>query len=353
MLGASSFTPPRAKLTAFRITVESRAQAQTIQNFLWCLWFAVLRHGGDTRKYTVTRTNSAGGNPGNTTARASSKTANAKGLVAVVNTLPLATQITYAYDAIGNLTQVVSPGAGSGGGSTVIKAMTYDRRGRQTSLADPDAGTYSYVYNGAGEQTEQRDSRSPTQFVTRTQYDSFGRKTGRTETHPLGGGLADTAWRYDCANARGMLCSVGYSAPTGVGSTVAVTTKTTTFDVYSRPAATTTEIDGQRFVSSIAYDSQGRPKHAVYPQATSASAPLALTTRYNIHGYATEVKHATTGQSYWKVDVGGRNDDGQLKTATLGGTLTINHGYSNTDNLGRIATVNVTSGSNLLPPTEN
>ena len=24
-------------------------------------------------------------------------------------------------------------------------------------------------------------------------------------------------------------------------------------------------------------------------------------------GYATEVKHATTGQSYWKVDVGGRN----------------------------------------------
>jgi RHS repeat-associated protein len=292
---------------------------------------------------TVTRTNTTG-SAGNNVPRISSKTANAKGLVANVDTLPLATQITYAYDAIGNLTQVVSPGAN---GSFVTKLMSYDNRGRQTSLTDPDAGTYYYVYNGAGEQTEQRDSRSPTQFVTRTQYDSFGRKTGRTETHPLGGGLADTVWSYDCANAKGMLCSVGYSAP-GTSGATAVTTKTTTFDIYSRPAATTTVIDGQSFVSSIAYDNLGRPKHAVYPQATSASAPLALTTLYNASGYATEVKHATTGQSYWKVDVGGRNDDGQLKTATLGGTLTINHGYSNTDNLGRIATVNVTSGSNPL-----
>ena len=48
------------------------------------------------------------------------------------------------------------------------------------------------------------------------------------------------------------------------------------------------------------------------------------------------------------MDVGGRNDDGQLKTATLGGVLTVNHGYSNADNLGRIATINVTSGANPL-----
>ena len=59
------------------------------------------------------------------------------------------------------------------------------------------------------------------------------------------------------------------------------------------------------------------------------------------------MKHATTGQSYWKVSVGGRNDDGQLKTATLGGVLTVNHSYSG-DGLGRINTVNVTSGSNPL-----
>ena len=85
------------------------------------------------------------------------------------------------------------------------------------------AGTYAYVYNGVGEQTEQRDSRSPTQFITRTQYDSFGRKTGRTETHPLGTGLADTVWSYDCANGKGLLCSVGYSAPAGSGASALTT----------------------------------------------------------------------------------------------------------------------------------
>ena len=291
---------------------------------------------------TVTRSNSTG-SAGNAVNRSSSKTANAKGLVASVDTQPLVTQITYAYDAIGNLTQVVSPGANS---SSVVKLMAYDNRGRQTQLVDPDAGTYSYVYNGAGEQTEQRDSRSPTNYVTRTQYDSFGRKTSRTETHPLGTGLADTVWSYDCANAKGMLCSVGYSAP-GVSGAPAVTTKTTSFDIYSRPVATTTVIDNQSFVSQIAYDNQGRPKHAVYPQATSAAAPLALTTSYNASGYANEVKHATTGQSYWKVDVGGRNDDGQLKQATLGGILTVNPSYSG-DGLGRISTINVTSGGNPL-----
>ena len=112
---------------------------------------------------------------------------------------------------------------------------------------------------------------------------------------------------------------------------------------------TTTVIDNQSFVSSIAYDNIGRPKHAVYPQATGAAAPLALTTSYNASGYAEEVKHATTGQSYWKVEVGqkARNDDGQLREATLGGVLTVNHSYSG-DDLGRINTVNVTSGSNPL-----
>ncbi|MBC7709086.1 MAG: hypothetical protein H7203_03425 [Rhizobacter sp.] len=40
MFGASPLTPSRAKLTAFHIAVESRAQAHAIQRFLWCLWIA-------------------------------------------------------------------------------------------------------------------------------------------------------------------------------------------------------------------------------------------------------------------------------------------------------------------------
>ena len=243
-------TPVRgAPLTRFALNVETRAQAQAIQTFLWCLWLTAFAHSASARQ-----------------------SKNFDGTLVEASTV---------FDAIGNLTQVVSPGAN---GSALTKTMTYDIRGRQTSLPDPDAGSYSYVYNGAGEQTEQRDSRSPVAFVTTTQYDAFGRKTSRTETHPLGSGLADTLWSYDCANGKGLMCSVGYSAPTGVANTVAITTKTTSFDLYSRPVATTTLIDGQSFVSSIAYDNQGRPKHAVYPQATSAAAPLALTTSYNAVG---------------------------------------------------------------------
>ena len=53
---------------------------------------------------------------------------------------------------------------------------------RQTTLTDPDAGSYSYEYNGVGEQTKQTDSHSPVSFVTNTSYDPLGRKASRTET---------------------------------------------------------------------------------------------------------------------------------------------------------------------------
>ena len=45
--------------------------------------------------------------------------------------------------------------------------------------------------------------------------------------------------------------------------------------------------------------------------------------------------------------MGGRNDDGQLKLATLGGILTVNPSYGG-DGLGCISTINVTSAANPL-----
>ena len=100
MFGASSFTPARAglhRLNTYTFAVDSRAQAQVIQNFLWCLWF---------------------------------------------------------------------------------------------------------VANGLGEQVSQTDARTtPSNFVTTTTYDSFGRKKTRTETYPVTAGststgTASTEWVY-------------------------------------------------------------------------------------------------------------------------------------------------------------
>lgn len=289
----------------------------------------------------VTRSNSTGstGSVGSIQAHVVTKTANAKGLVDTISTDTLVTTVSNRYDAAGNLSQVSSPGPGPGT-TTLTKTMSYDLRGRQTQLVDPDAGTYSYIYNGVGEQVSQGDSQNNT---TTTQYDPFGRKTQRTESHPAG--LAQTTWRYgdesgQCANARGLLCNVTYSVP-GVADSV----KAMGYDKYSRPATTSTTIDGKTFVSQIAYDFLGRPKYAIYPQATTAAAPLSLLTSYNSYGYTSEVKHATTGQSYWRVD--GRSVDGQLATATQGGVLSIAQSYG-TDGLARLATINVNSGATPL-----
>jgi YD repeat-containing protein len=42
MHGAFSPIPARAKLTRFAIHVETRTQAQAVQNLLWCLWSAAI-----------------------------------------------------------------------------------------------------------------------------------------------------------------------------------------------------------------------------------------------------------------------------------------------------------------------
>jgi RHS repeat-associated protein len=280
---------------------------------------------------TVTRSN----NNGNTTSRSSSKTVNAKGMVVNVTTGGVTTTATYQYDALGALTQVQTPGPSSG---TVTKTMTYDLRGRQTNLSDPDAGNYGYEYNGLGEQVKQTDARG---YTTRTTYDPFGRKQFRYETQSSGSGDATTTWKYGgdaggCTNAKGLLCSVSYS-----GASTATTTKSTEYDQYSRPSITTTVIDGQSFVSSVAYDALGRPKYSIYPQATPQAFPLALQHFYSGAGYASEVKHATTGQSYWRVDA--RFADGQLQQATQGGVLSLSPSYDSVS-MGRIAGMDVKNG---------
>jgi len=302
----------------------------------------------------VIRTNSTGTVGGSIQPHVSVKTANAKGMVATVETGyrttadQLATQtiqttISNYYDVLGNLTRVTTPGANN---SVLSKNMTYDLRGRQTGLADPDAGSYTYTYNGVGEQTSQTDSRG---YVTYTSYDSLGRKAKRREGDAVVGqpgsaiaGGVLTKWTYDCANALGLLCTVTYDGTGGSGN---FTSKATTYDRYSRPVGTTTRIDGKDFSSQIAYDALGRPRYAVYPQATSSAAPLAIETRYNAAGYADQTRHAVTGFIYQTITA--RNSDGQLNQASLAGTLLTQGNSYGSDGLARIAQISVTGGATL------
>jgi len=246
--------------------------------------------------------------------------------------------------AIGNLTQVTTPGANS---TTLSKSMGYDLRGRQTSLSDPDARSYSYGYNGVGEQVRQSDARG---YLTFTGYDGFGRKASRREgdavlgqpTSVNAGGVL-TSWTYDtCGNgstsrAAGLLCAVNYG---GTNASANATSKATAYDRYARPVSTTTVIAGQSFQSQISYDPAGRPRYAVYPQATAVASPLTIETVYNDKGFASQTKHAVTGFVYQSIS--SRNSDGQLNAAALaGGLLTQTNGYGS-DGLGRIASIGIT-----------
>jgi len=157
----------------------------------------------------------------------------------------------------------------------------------------------------------------------------------------IAGGVL-TKWTYDCANALGLLCTVTYDGTGGSGN---FTSKATTYDRYSRPVGTTTRIDGKDFSSQIAYDALGRPRYAVYPQATSSAAPLAIETRYNAAGYADQTRHAVTGFIYQTITA--RNSDGQLNQASLAGTLLTQGNSYGSDGLARIAQISVTGGATL------
>ena len=79
--------------------------------------------------------------------------------------------VSYEYDAIGNLTNVI-------GADGVVVGMSYDLAGRKINMIDPDKGTWQYAYNTLGEMTRQLDSKGQ---VIDFSYDDLGRVTERFE----------------------------------------------------------------------------------------------------------------------------------------------------------------------------
>src|SRR5713101_5663057 len=99
--------------------------------------------------------------------------------------------IAYTYDPFGNITQTNAGG--------VITTLGYDLRGRKTSMADPDMGSWTYAYNALGELIRQIDAKSQTVSMA---YDLLGRMTSRTEPDLI------STWTYDtCIKGVGKLCS--------------------------------------------------------------------------------------------------------------------------------------------------
>ena len=171
-------------------------------------------------------------------------------------------QITYNYDAIGNLLKTTDSH-----GNQVT--MTYDVSGRKRTMNDPDMGYWQYKYNTFGELEWQQDAKN--QVVTNT-YDKLGRMTARTE--PEG----RTVWTYDSGNkAKGKLHQVRTAGNAYV--------ENLTYDNYGRPKTTAVTVTGQSaMVSDVVYDSTtGKLAYETRPNG------LEVHYQYNSQGYLESV----------------------------------------------------------------
>ncbi|UUU44375.1 polymorphic toxin-type HINT domain-containing protein [Streptomyces sp. NBC_00162] len=95
---------------------------------------------------------------------------------------------TYEYDRVGKLGKLTDT---SGRNSWTY---TYDLRGRQTEVTDPDKGKSTTVYGTDGRVQTISDARSVTLATT---YDELGRKTSLRKSSVTGTKLAE--WTYDTA----------------------------------------------------------------------------------------------------------------------------------------------------------
>ena len=244
-----------------------------------------------------------------------------------------------AFDATGNLVCVTpssyaasSYRCASTTRSAYQVAMEYDLRGRKTKMADPDMGTWTYAFNGAGELTSQTD---PNGATTTQVYDGLGRMAQRSEQR--GATSFVTSWTYDNAAS----CSILGLTKTGKLCSQAVTggaSKAISYDDQGRAYRTTTTVVDTGNVSHVfdnftLYDPKNRPSYFAYPQVAGNVPPYAVRESYNAAGYLNQVTEAVGGTVLWQGT--SRYDDGQAYQSSVGG-VTVTRGY---DALSRVASI--------------
>ncbi len=217
----------------------------------------------------------------------------------------------FTYDVFGNVltTQV------NGNAATTV-THTYDVRGRERTLRDPDLApnngvwTFDYFSNG-DEIYRQTDAKGQTATLT---YDLLGRMTQRVE--PEG----TTIFTFDPANGKGMLGAT--TAPEGLN-------KTYEFDGFGRHYRTTATVTGTgagagAYQTTFGFDpTLGRMTGITYP--TSNGSTLTVSYDYNANGYVRQVKNAAGGAAYWTLDA--TTAEGQIKNVTFGNGINTENRY--------------------------
>jgi RHS repeat-associated protein len=235
--------------------------------------------------------------------------------------------ITYTYDPFGNL---LTTNAGG-----VTTTLAYDLRGRKTAMADPNMGSWSYVYDVAGQLKSQTDAKSQ---VTTMTYDLLGRMTSRTEPDVVNN------WYYDayksgaaCTKGIGKLCEV--DSPAGGGGNGY--NRAYTYDSLGRVSQIATTIDAS-YTISYGYDTNGRLLSTTYPATTVDPSGFVTKNVYNARGYLWKVTDNAGTLVYWQANT--LSATGKVLTETLGNGLSTTRGY---DELDRMTSNVVGSGTNV------
>lgn len=240
---------------------------------------------------------------------------NAEGLPATVledasgdctTTSPTGHNTNFTYDAFGNTLTTKDY-------FNYTITNTFDTRGRQTDMVDPDRGHWTFGYDALNELTSQTDAKLNNTTMT---YDKLMRPTFRTEAD------LTSKWVWD-------------TRPNGIGRPATACVNTTTcsaspnfwqqpnYDAYGRPIKDQQKIDGTFYSYNIAYTPDGRIDTITYPSGFVAKYV------YTALGYLSQIKDGATGPVIWAANT--RDAELHLtQTTAANGVLTTRLFFPNT-----------------------
>jgi RHS repeat-associated protein len=231
---------------------------------------------------------------------------------------------SYEYGAFDQLRRVRN----YGDGQMNVTELSYDSRGRQTDLIDPDIGHTITRYNSFGDVRESVAGDGVATFYT---VDALGRVVSATRS-----GETDLfAWDV---------------AEHGIGVPAFSISKTAVVDAYAYDALGRLNrhdvtVDGGRpFVFQYGYDGFGRLNARTYPSVSAGPAFTVGTTFSSVDGAAVEVTGGTFVGSIWRKVA--ESEAGEIAQEAFGDALqTARHYDPNTGWLRHIVT-----GSGTLAP---
>ncbi|MCC4310608.1 FG-GAP-like repeat-containing protein [Alcanivorax marinus] len=207
-------------------------------------------------------------------------------------------QITYLYDATGQLTKALLPGG-------VELVNQYDLLGRKVLSSDPNIGTWRYAYDGYDQLVLQENGSGRRVCFS---YDVLGRQVARTDdylsssdwaqslTSALNGcqgQLADTSWSYDAFDKGvGRLASLQTSAGY---------TQEPFYDSLGRVVRTETRYAQTDYVSTQQYDADTGKVASMTPTHRDQGPSVSVEYRYNNLGFLTELGKAGSSDYYWRI----------------------------------------------------